>query len=245
MPTTKRPTGPAKRTTKPSRPAAKKTSSGINTKIAIGAAGVILFVITAIAVFARTDSPATQSPTTGAPAASMVREDSHRLDVAADGKVTVVEFLDFECESCGAAYPGVEQLRKDYAGKITYVVRYFPLPGHRNSGTAAAAAQAAANQGKFEDMYHKLFETQSTWGESQDDKSAVFAGFARELGLDMARFEADVASEQTKARVEADRTDGVAAGVRGTPTFFINGQQFQGQPSYDGLKAAVDAALAG
>ncbi|MEU8001482.1 thioredoxin domain-containing protein [Catellatospora sp. NPDC049111] len=243
MPTTKRPAGPVKRTTKPSP---KTPSSNINTKIAIGAAGVVLFLITAIAVFARTDSPAAQPASGDGPAAaSMVREDSHILDTAADGKVTVVEFLDFECEACGAAYPGVEQLRKEYEGKITYVVRYFPLPGHRNSGTAAAAAQAAANQGKFEDMYHKLFETQSKWGESQDDMSAMFAGYARELGLDMARFESDAASEQTKSRVEVDRKDGIAAGVKGTPTFFINGKKFEGRPDYAGLKQAVDAALAG
>lgn len=65
----------------------------------------------------------------------------------------LVEFLDFECESCGALFPIVEQLRSDYAGEITYVVRYFPLPGHVNSMNAAVAAEAAAQQGEFEAMY--------------------------------------------------------------------------------------------
>jgi protein-disulfide isomerase len=221
----------------------RKTGMSTNLKLTYGLLGVVLFVIAAVVVFAKTDSPAPADP--AAVQASMVRDNSHRLDTAADGKVTVVEFLDFECEVCGAAYPGVEQLRKDYAGKITYVVRYFPLPGHLNSGNAAAAAQAAANQGKFEAMYHKLFETQTSWGDQQVDHTKTFEGFARDLGLDMDRYLADVAAAATAERVELDRNDGVAAGVRGTPTFFVNGQRLEGQPTYDNLKAAVDAALAG
>ena len=83
-----------------------------------------------------------------------VRTDSHVLDDGGAGAVTVVEFLDFECEACAAFYPIVEDLREQYDGEITYVVRYFPLPGHINSTQAALAAEAAAEQDRFEDMYH-------------------------------------------------------------------------------------------
>lgn len=82
-----------------------------------------------------------------------VRADSHVLDEGGTDAVTVVEFLDFECPSCGAFYPIVEDLREKYDGEITYIVRYFPLPGHINSTQAALAAEAAAQQGRFEDMY--------------------------------------------------------------------------------------------
>jgi protein-disulfide isomerase len=178
-------------------------------------------------------------------ATMLVRPDSHRLTTAADGKVTLVEFLDFECEACGAAFPGVEKLRKEYDGRITYVIRYFPIQSHANAHNAARAVQAAANQDKLEPMYIKMYETQQQWGEQQDSKASVFEGFASELGLDMARFNADVASPQTQKRVDADQQDGVALGVQGTPTFFLNGKKLEGRPTYENLKAAVDAALAG
>ncbi len=94
-------------------------------------------------------------------AAAVVRADSHVLDDAGANAVTVVEFMDFECEACGAYYPVVEEMRQKYAGQITYVVRYSPLPGHFNSTHSAVAAEAAAQQGRFEEMYQRLFETQA------------------------------------------------------------------------------------
>lgn len=175
---------------------------------------------------------------------NLVRSDSHRLSTAADGKVTVVEFLDFECEYCGAAYPGVERLRAEYSGKITYVVRYFPIASHRNANNAARAAEAAARQGKFEPMYKKLFDNQKQWGEKEDSQAALFESFADELGLNITKFRADVVSNAVAARVKVDSDDGQAAGVQGTPSFFINGKKLEGEPNYDTLKAAVRRALA-
>ena len=75
------------------------------------------------------------APTTAGGSEALVRPDSHRLSTAADGKTTVVEFLDFECESCLAAYPGVEKLRAEYGDKITYVVRYFPIASQFEAGS--------------------------------------------------------------------------------------------------------------
>jgi protein-disulfide isomerase len=173
----------------------------------------------------------------------LVRPDSNRISVASDGKVTVVEFLDFECPSCAAVYPAVEQLRSRYAGKITYVVRYFPLAMHPNAENAARAAQAAADQGRFEAMYQKLFENQARWAHRQQPQTAVFERYAAELGLDMTRFRADVAAGATAERIREDRDDGITLGVQGTPTFFLDGKQFEGN-SVAELGAAIDAALA-
>lgn len=157
--------------------------------------------------------------------AQLVREDSHRVTKPATEKAQLVEFLDFECESCRVAVPLVEELKKDYGDRVTFVNRYFPLPGHRNSGTAALAVEAAAQQGKYEQMYTKMFETQPQWGEKQDSQAALFRTYAQELGLDLGKYDAAVADEATKDRIRKDVADGTALGVTGTPTFFLDGEK--------------------
>ncbi|GAA1501395.1 hypothetical protein GCM10009827_010660 [Dactylosporangium maewongense] len=206
---------------------------------------LVVAAVIAVGAFLVVDGTGSEAePVTGAADPRLVRADSHRLDVAADGKVTLVEFLDFECESCGAAYPSVERLRKEYTGKITYVVRYFPLPNHTNAQNAAQAAQAAAQQDKFEAMYTKLFDTQKEWGEARTSHADTFAGYAEQLGLDMTRYRADVTAPATVERVNRDKADGTDLGVQGTPTFFLNGKRLQVSPTYANLKKAVDDALA-
>jgi protein-disulfide isomerase len=137
----------------------------------------------------------------------------------------------------------VEQLREDYAGQITFVTRYFPLPGHQNSRPAAIAVEAASQQGKFEDMYRMMFETQTQWGEKQDSQAAVFRGFAQELGLDMPAFDAAVADPATLDRVLFDFNEGVELGIQSTPTFFLNGEMMT-ITTIDDFRAQIDAALA-
>ncbi|GAB1824254.1 hypothetical protein HerbRD11066_74180 [Herbidospora sp. RD11066] len=173
-----------------------------------------------------------------------VRADSHRLQTAADGKVTLVEFLDFECEACAAYFPLVESLREQYDGKVTFVARYFPLPGHFNAERAARAVEASAQQGRFDDMYRKMYETQKTWGEKQVPADALFRGFAEEMGLDMAQWDTSYDDPATLTRVRKDMADGEALGVSSTPTFFLNERKIHPQ-SEEEFKAAIDAALAG
>lgn len=172
----------------------------------------------------------------------VVGADSHVLDDGGDGAVTVVEFLDFECEACGAYYPVVEDLRATYEGRITYVVRYFPLPGHRNSLTSALAAEAAARQGKFDEMYQRLFETQGEWGEAQESRADVFRGYAADLGLDLDTYDADIADPAVEQRVRADFDAGRALGVGSTPTFFVDGSPLVIERWGD-LEAAIEARL--
>ncbi|NKX52410.1 thioredoxin domain-containing protein, partial [Arthrobacter deserti] len=126
-------------------------------------------------------------------AGQVVRPNSRVLSQAPDEKAELVEFLDFECEACLAAHPFVEELRKEHGRTVTIVNRYFPLPGHRNSMNAAVAVGAAAQQGAYRQMDQKMFRTHQDWGGSAEDKSAVFRGFARELGLDMAAYDRAVA----------------------------------------------------
>ena len=170
------------------------------------------------------NKPAAPAPQASADPA-IVREDSHRLTTPATEKAQLVEFLDFECEACRAAEPLVSQLKKDYGDRITFVHRYFPLPGHLNSGTAALAVEAAARQGQYEAMVAKLFETQPEWGGKQDSQGALIRTYAGGLGLDMAKFDQDVAAEDAKERIRRDIADGKTLGVTGTPTFFLNGEK--------------------
>jgi protein-disulfide isomerase len=205
---------------------------------------VVLVAAGVLALLLLVNRPSTPEPVAQSqvPADLLVREDSHRLSTAPDGRVTLVEFLDFECESCRAAYPAVEQLRAEYAGRVTFVARYFPIPSHANAQNAAVAVEAAAQQGRFEDMYRLMFETQSQWGEQQVSHAATFRAFAADLGLDVTAYDRAVADPATLDRVLADQRDGHAAGVQGTPTFFLDGQRLEPR-SIDDLRAALDRAL--
>ncbi|ANE82595.1 thioredoxin [Mycobacterium adipatum] len=175
-------------------------------------------------------------------AAQVVRDSSHRLTDPPDPEATLVEFLDFECEGCRAAYPLVEELRTEYGDRVEFVLRYFPLSGHFNGERAARAVEAAAQQGQLEAMYRKMFDTQAEWGEQRVPADDVFRGFAADLGLDMTAFEAAYNDPATLERIRVDQRDGEMLGVMGTPTFFVNGQQIALRRAED-LRAAVEDAL--
>ncbi|MFE9193049.1 DsbA family protein [Micromonospora sp. NPDC007208] len=216
-----------------------------NTRLTLALIAVVVLVVGGLLAVSRPDQPPAATTDAGAIESTvLVREDSHRLSTAADGKVTLVEFLDFECESCAAAYPAVKQVLATYQDRITVVVRYFPIPSHPNADLAARTAQAAANQGRFADMYNQLFENQTSWGHKEQAQTEVFLGYARALGLDLPRFQRDLDDPGTAARVAKDKADGTAAGVQGTPTFFLNGRKLTDLRGQDDLVAAIDAALA-
>ncbi len=133
-------------------------------------------------------------------------------------------------------------MRADYGDRVEFVLRYFPLPGHFNAERAARAVEAAAQQGQLEPMYHKMYETQTQWGEQRTPADDVFRGFASELGLDMAAFDAAYNDPATSERIRLDVNDGQQLGVQGTPTFFINGEQVRLRNS-DDLRNAIEKAL--
>lgn len=205
----------------------------------------VLLIVTGLAIsMAIAGSPASiPAPQSSAGVPETAAANSHVLDEVEKEAPTLVEFLDFECEACGALYPYIEEVREYYDGKINYVVRYFPLGGHFNSMNAAVAAEAAAQQGQFEEMFHQLLQSQDEWGEKQTSEAERFRGYAEKLGLDMAAFDAAVANPNTKARVQQDLDAGTALGVTSTPAFFLNGKQLT-LTSPDDLPNAIDEALA-
>ena len=207
---------------------------------------VVVFAA-ALAVFlvvdrSRTPGAAAAEQAAADPASIAVRENSHRLNSVPDGRVTFVEFLDFECEACRSVYPAIEQLREEYGDRVSFVARYFPIASHFNAERAARAVEAAAQQGGFEDMYQRMYETQAQWGEQQVPQDELFRSFAVEQGLDMSAFDAAYTDPATLERIEADVADGIALGVQGTPTFFLNGTKIE-PTTYGDLTDALDAAL--
>lgn len=212
-----------------------------NLLVSIGLVAVAaLSVVIVLAIYSG-DDDTTEAEAPGA--AAVVRADSHRLSTPPPGSPVFVEFLDFECESCAAAFPLVEQLRATYGDRVEFVARYFPLDGHFNSRRAARAVEAAARQGEFEGMYQRMYATQSSWGEQQVALDDLFRSFAVDLGLDMARFDADYADPAVEQRVLADVADGKALGVSGTPTFFLDGERIEPR-SADELVAMIETAIA-
>lgn len=213
----------------PAPSAAHETKKGLSVpnRIAVGLLAAAALVVGLVFLFNTLGEDKGEAAGTTTTAADVVREDSHRLSQAPDEKAVLVEFLDYECESCLAAYPLVEDLSEEYGQHLTVVSRYFPLPGHPNSATAAAAVEAAAQQGKFKDMHARMYETQTEWSHTNEDRSPVFRGYAEDLGLDMAAYDAAIADPATMERVNADKNDGIALNVQGTPTFFLDGRKIQ------------------
>ena len=219
-----------------------------NLRISLVMAAVAAVVLVGAFMMGRAAKAPADAGVAATGSAQLVRPDSHRVTTAADGKVTFVEFVDFECESCKAASGAIDELRKQYAGRVTFVVRHFPSPGHFNSERAARAVESAAQQGQLEAMFQKMFATQLEWGGKHDGSKPVpaddiFRGFAVDLKLDMAKYDKAYDDAGTLKRIRQDLDDGKAFGVTGTPTFFLNGKMFD-PTSYEHIVQSLDAALA-
>lgn len=212
------------------------------TKISAIIAGIVIVALVGVFVASTQGNSDEPISVDSQKESALMRPDARVLGDEGSSAVTFIEFLDFECEACGAAFPIVEDLREKYAGEVTFIARYFPLPGHFNAERAAWAVESAARQGKFEEMYRKMYETQPTWGEAQKPHDDLFRTFAEEIGLDIDQFDADYASEEVKARVQRDVDDGIELGVRGTPTFYLDGKPFEPQ-SVEDFSRAIDEAL--
>lgn len=161
----------------------------------------------------------------------------------ADARVTLVEFSDFDCPACQAYSPVVDALADAYPADLRVVYKHFPLRQiHPRSESAARAAQAAGLQGKFFEYAARLFENPDDW--SQKLGNSVYIGYARDLGLDTARFEADIESDVIKNKVRDDERLALSLGVNATPTFFVNGRKIINPRSLEEFKTVIDAAIA-
>jgi len=162
-----------------------------------------------------------------------------------DAKVTVEEFADYQCPACASTYPTMKEIQSVYGDRIKFVFRNFPLaiPAHDKAYRAALAAEAAAMQGKFWAMQDLLFTNQRTWSPAADF-DAVLKEYAAKLGLDVAKFEADMNGMEAKSRIDADKARGQALGFTSTPTIYINGKMVPFQElTIPKLRAVIDDEL--
>jgi protein-disulfide isomerase len=157
----------------------------------------------------------------------------------ADARITLVEFSDFECPFCSSAEKQVDVVMAAYPKDVKLIYKQFPLSMHPHAELAAEASLAAREQGKFWEMYDVLFKNFRTLS-----KTSIMA-MAKGIGLDMDKFKSDLESGKFKAVVEKDLADGEAAGVYGTPAFYINGKQYNGEVSLAALKPILAAELKG
>jgi protein-disulfide isomerase len=157
-----------------------------------------------------------------------------------DAPVTLLEYGDYECPYCGAAYPIVNAILAQAGDGLRFVFRHFPLTTmHPHAELAAEAAEAAGAQGRFWEMHDTLFENQ----QALDPQS--LPAYAAAIGLDVPRFVGDLGSHVHADKVREDFLSGVRSGVNGTPTFFINGVRHNGGWDFESLWAALQEAAAG
>jgi len=156
-----------------------------------------------------------------------------------DARITMVEFSDFECPYCALATVEMRNIMAAYPKDIKLIYKEFPLSMHPNAPLAAAAALAAGEQGKFWQMHDLLFKNFRKL-----NRDNILA-WAKEIGLDVNKFKADLDSGKYDPVVKKDVADGEKIGVYGTPSFFINGKQYNGPVTLDALRPILDAELKG
>ena len=163
--------------------------------------------------------------------------DRDHIQGPADAAVTLLEYGDYECPYCGAAYPIVKEVQARMGDQLRFVFRNFPITNsHPHAEQAAEAAEAAGSQGRFWEMHDTLYENQKRLGD--DD----LRSYGVRLGLDPESFERDLAEHVYAARVREDFMSGVRSGVNGTPTFYINGVRHDDSYELETLLAALEQA---
>jgi protein-disulfide isomerase len=169
-----------------------------------------------------------------------VAGDRDHIQGPAAARVTLVEYGDYECPYCGEAYPIVKEVQSRLGEQLRFVFRNFPIPtSHPHAEQAAEAAEAAGAQGRFWEMHDLLYERQ------RHLRGPGLHAYAEELGLDVERFDREMAEHVHARRVHEDFMSGVRSGVNGTPTFYINGVRHDDSYETEVLLDALEQAATG
>ena len=225
---------------------------------------IILVLILALggAALLMNSGPATTPPSTVSPPANSTPATSTRVNPPAqnvapaeerpahyrgpvDAPVRIEEFGDFQCPPCGQFHHVMSRAEREYAGRVRFSFRHFPIrTTHRHAALAARSAEAAGQQGKFWEMHDLLYDKQAEWKDAAD-ATPIFIGYARTLGLDAERFTRDIVGTVAAQRVAQDEYLAQARGVSGTPTVFLNGRElpFETVMNYNSFKAVIDQVL--
>lgn len=160
--------------------------------------------------------------------------------------VTLEEFADFQCPQCAKQHPTINEIKSMYGTRIKFIFREFPLDikAHDKSYDAAVAAEAAGMQGKFWEMQNMLFSNQKAWTDN-DNFRQMWKDYAQKIGLDIPKWENDIAGLGAKTRVNADKERGKVIGINSTPSLYVNGNLVGIEDmNVDTLKSMIDAELA-
>jgi len=153
--------------------------------------------------------------------------------------IELVEYGDYECPFCGRAYPIVKKIQEKVGNRLKFIFRNFPLTKiHHHAKLAAVATEAAAIQGKFWEMHDIVFENQKLMNHY------ALVNYARQVGLNLTQFENDLAKSELFEKVETDFVSGLRSGVNATPTFFINGEKYNGSWEEEPLGKYIEEQIA-
>lgn len=215
---------------------------------------VLVGVVAAAWWFSRSSKPPTNlngnqngvnaSRTPQIPANAPVGANPPNMLGSPTASVTVEEFADFQCGSCGATHPTMKEIQSTYGSKIRFIFREFPLSVHDKAYDAAVAAEAAGMQGKFWAMQDQLFTNQQTWASPSANNKQIWTEYAQKIGLDVQQFQNDVTGLSAKSRVDQDMQRGKALNVSSTPSIYVNGQLVPfPEVNVAGLRRIIDAEL--
>lgn len=210
-------------------------------KILLGIAiATVLLVTVAIFFLSKDVSPSTPA---GASAnlETLTKNALHTVK-AENAKVTVTEFADYQCPACAGANPALNQIKKNYEGRVSFVYRHFPLAQHPHAWRAIYAAEAAGEQGKFWEMSTLLYEKQSEWS-LLDNPQQYFVTLAQQLQLDTQAFSEAAISKKYDPQIQTDLTDARSLNVNSTPTIYINTRKFSSPVTVQNLQNAIEQEL--
>lgn len=200
-------------------------------KFAIGL-GIVIVLLFAYYFFATSNTSSTKVSEI-----SITKTDHVRG--AVDGKVTLVEFGDFQCPACAAYEPLVRQALADNKTSLKVVFKHFPLTQiHQNALIGAKAAEAAGLQGKFWEMHDMLYDKQSEWSTGLTARDMIM-GYAAALKLDTKKFAEDLNSKVVEDKIFAEAKEGTTLEVEGTPTFFLNGKKIDSPRSLEAFDKLI------
>lgn len=219
----------------------KRTTAILYTLLALG-----LLVIIVLAARGSSSSPTPGNSESGdVPTAAQITEADHTKGGTQTAPATLIEYGDFQCPACAAYAEVVRGISDQFGNRLRVVYRHYPLTQiHPNATRAAYATEAAGMQNMFWEMHDLLFERQGQWSNLPASAAEeTFLNYAIELGLDGAQFKEDVESDAVRDKVAADTRSGNQLGVRGTPSFYLNGVKIDNPGSAQAFIDLIDAEI--
>ena len=159
-----------------------------------------------------------------------------------DAKINIIKYSDYQCPACKYFVSIEEQLKEEYGEEISITTKHFPLNMHEHAQLASRVAEAARQQGKYQEMHDLIFDGQEQW--ARGNAESIFIGYAKSLDMDMEQFRNDMNSADMQRKVMADKREGLSLNVNSTPTYFINGTKLENNPrTFTQFKAIIDSLI--